>query len=93
MENEKILITGLKIVDAAPYATGEQLLAFFDANVRGFTLKECTLLMSSRGFPISQPARGTRRGDGTRLISIDEHELRCAVTAAAWKAYEALRNV
>lgn len=87
-------ITGLTVVtDAAKWKTGDKLIAKFNVEFAGLRLHDCLLIRASRGFLLAQVPRGVGRDEGKRLVEIIDPEIRKAMAAAAYAAFEALGGV
>lgn len=86
MENEKILITGLKRTEKT-WDNGEKLLAVFDCDVGGILIQDCSLVRPSRGFLLAQPPKCDSRYGRNRVVTITNKDLRVKMANAAYAVY------
>jgi hypothetical protein len=85
-----VKIIGLFKVEGPVWDNGDRLIAVFDCDVLGFRLKDCPLILTSRGFYLAQAPKGECRRDGSRVITIIDANLRKAMAEVALREYQAM---
>lgn len=84
-----VKIIGLTLADRSkPWDNGDQPLAHFDCEARGFRLNGCVLIRAARGALVAQPPKGDSGRAGARAIFITDPELRESLAEHAYRVYQ-----
>lgn len=84
-----VKITGVSVVREKPWANGDRLLCFFDAEINGFLFFCCLLIRTADGDLWAQlPKIPNQRGEN-RAVRIVDPDIRAAMAEEAWDAYAA----
>ncbi len=89
----KVVVTGIRLVNAKPYPDMSQLIAFFDCSVGGIALRECTLIRRSNGTLRAFPPKVDTRGDNARHVAFVDLDVAVAVTNAAHEKFQLIGGV